>query len=94
MEQVKWEANRLKELSKQSLKRSKKQATPTKLVKTASTNPVGFNLRTTERRRRPSNEVGGASSSNNVFPMNLRSNQQTDHKNVRNHHLLLVEEIS
>ena len=82
VEQLKWQANKLKELSKQSLKKSKKQPTPSKLTKKSTTEPVGFNFKTNERSKKSANEMGGASSSTSTFPMNLRSSND-DLRNVR-----------
>ena len=85
VEQLKWQANKLKELSKQSQfgRRSRiKQPTPSKLTKKSTTEPVGFNFKTNKRSKKSAKEIGGASSSTSTFPMNLRSSN-VDLRNVR-----------
>ena len=81
IEQLKWEAKRKRELSKQSYKKSKKRPTPSKPVKPVKlpTEPVGFNFKTDSRLKIPLREGGEATSSTSAFPMNLRSSHKNDY---------------
>ena len=78
---LKLEAQKRKQLSKQSLKKNKsKRSTPIGPIKTAkrTTEPVGFQFKTDDRfkPKLEGESVGNQGSS--TFPMNLRSYHKTD----------------
>ena len=83
IQQLKHELEQKKQLSKQSFKRMKKHATPSKVARSVkpTTEAVGFNFKT-DARLKSSSKEGPTSSAvieGSCFPMNLRSYHKNDY---------------